>query len=41
VKEGDTIVVKVLDIDKKTGKIRLSKKRAEGHESEVEDVTFF
>jgi len=41
VKEGDTIVVKVLEIDKKTGKIRLSKKHADGHENETEDVTFF
>ncbi|MBI4211114.1 MAG: polyribonucleotide nucleotidyltransferase [Deltaproteobacteria bacterium] len=36
VKEGDEMVVKVLEIDPKTGKIRLSRKEAFGHENEVE-----
>lgn len=41
VKEGDEIVVKVLAIDAKTGKIRLSKKAAEGYEKDIEDILFF
>ena len=36
VKEGDEIVVKVLEVDPKSGKIRLSRKEAIGHEAEVE-----
>ncbi len=36
VKEGEEVVVKVLEIDPKTGKIRLSMKEAVGHENEVE-----
>lgn len=38
VREGDQIVVKVLEIDPETGKIRLSKKDAIGHEKEVVEV---
>ena len=34
---GDEIVVKVLEIDPESGKIRLSRKEAIGHESEVEE----
>jgi len=37
VKEGDEVVVKVLEIDK-GGKIRLSKKDGDGHESEVVEL---
>lgn len=36
VKEGEEVVVKVLEIDSKSGKIRLSMKEAVGHENEVE-----
>ena len=41
VREGDEIVVKVLEYDKESGKVKLSKKSAEGHENEVEDIIFF
>jgi len=34
--EGDEVVVKVLEIDPDTGKMRLSRKEAFGHEKEVE-----
>ncbi|HQC50786.1 MAG TPA: polyribonucleotide nucleotidyltransferase [bacterium] len=37
-KVGDEVVVKVLEIDAESGKIRLSRKDAFGHESEVEEV---
>ena len=37
-KEGDEVVVKVIEIDEKSGKIRLSRKDAFGHEGEVESV---
>jgi len=36
-KEGDTVVVKLLEIDPGTGKMRLSRKEAFGHEGEVEE----
>jgi len=36
VKEGEEVVVKVLEIDPKSGKIRLSMKEAVGHEGEIE-----
>ncbi len=36
-KMGDEVVVKVLEIDPESGKIRLSRKEAFGHESEVEE----
>jgi polyribonucleotide nucleotidyltransferase len=36
-KMGDEVVVKVLEIDPENGKIRLSRKDALGHESEVEE----
>lgn len=35
--EGDEVVVKVLEIDERTGKVRLSRKDAIGHEKEVEE----
>lgn len=35
VKEGDEIVVKVLEVDPSSGKVRLSRKEALGHEAEV------
>ena len=35
VKEGDEIVVKVLEVDPNSGKVRLSRKDAVGHENEV------
>ena len=35
VKEGDEIVVKVLEVDPDSGKVRLSRKEAVGHEAEV------
>ena len=41
VNEGDEVLVKVLDVDKKTGKIRLSRKAALDYKGEVEDVFFF
>jgi polyribonucleotide nucleotidyltransferase len=34
--EGDEVVVKLLEIDQDTGKMRLSRKEAFGHENEVE-----
>jgi len=37
-KMGDEVVVKVLEIDKASGKIRLSRKDAFGHEKEVEEI---
>ena len=37
-KEGQYIVVKVIEIDKASGKIRLSKKDAVGHENEIEEI---
>lgn len=37
-REGDDVVVKVLEIDGSTGKMRLSRKAALGHETEVEEV---
>lgn len=37
-KEGDELVVKVLEIDSKTGKIRLSRKEALGYTGAVEEV---
>jgi polyribonucleotide nucleotidyltransferase len=37
VKEGDEIVVKLIEVDEGSGKLRLSKKDAVGHESEVEE----
>ncbi len=36
-KMGDEVVVKVLEIDPESGKIRLSRKEAIGHEGEVEE----
>lgn len=36
VQEGEEVVVKVLEIDDKSGKIRLSLKEAKGHENEAE-----
>jgi len=36
VKEGEEVVVKVMEIDAKSGKIRLSMKEAVGHEGEIE-----
>ena len=36
-KEGDEVVVKILEIDPDTGKMRLSRKEAFGHEKEVEE----
>ena len=35
--EGDEVVVKLLEIDSETGKMRLSRKEAFGHEKEVEE----
>ncbi len=35
---GDEVVVKVLEIDAESGKIRLSRKDALGHEDEVEEI---
>lgn len=37
-KMGDEVVVKVLEIDPESGKIRLSRKEAFGHEGEVEEI---
>lgn len=37
-KMGDELVVKVLEIDAESGKIRLSRKDAIGHEDEVEEI---
>jgi polyribonucleotide nucleotidyltransferase len=37
-KEGDEVVVKLLEIDPDTGKMRLSRKEAFGHEKEVEEI---
>ncbi len=37
-KVGDEVVVKVIEIDAESGKIRLSRKDAFGHESEVEEA---
>ena len=37
-KVGDEVVVKVLEIDPETKKIRLSRKAAFGHEAEVEEI---
>lgn len=37
-KVGDEVVVKVLEIDPETGKIRLSRKEAFGHEGEIEEI---
>ncbi len=37
-KMGDELVVKVMEIDKASGKIRLSRKEAIGHEDEVETI---
>ena len=37
-KEGQEIVVKVIEIDKASGKIRLSKKEAVGHENETVEI---
>ncbi|MBN1283528.1 MAG: polyribonucleotide nucleotidyltransferase [Proteobacteria bacterium] len=37
-KMGDEVVVKVLEIDPESGKIRLSRKDAFGHEGEVEEI---
>lgn len=37
-KMGDMVVVKVLEIDPESGKIRLSRKEAFGHEGEVEEI---
>lgn len=37
-KMGDEVVVKVIEIDSESGKIRLSRKDAFGHESEVEEI---
>lgn len=41
VNEGEEIIVKVLEIDPRTGKIRLSKKDADGYNGPLEDVFFF
>ena len=35
---GDEVVVKVIEIDKESGKIRLSRKDAFGHENETEEI---
>ncbi len=37
-KMGDEVVVKVLEVDPESGKIRLSRKDAMGHEGEVEEM---
>jgi polyribonucleotide nucleotidyltransferase len=37
-KMGDEVVVKVLEVDEESGKIRLSRKDAFGHENEVEEI---
>jgi polyribonucleotide nucleotidyltransferase len=37
-KVGDEVVVKVLEIDAESGKIRLSRKEAFGHEDDVEEI---
>jgi len=37
-KMGEEVVVKVLEIDSESGKIRLSRKEALGHEDEVEEI---
>ncbi len=37
-KLGDEVVVKVLEIDEESGKIRLSRKEAFGHEDEIEEI---
>lgn len=41
VREGDLIVVKVLEVDASSGKIRLSKKAAEGYTGEIDDMINF